>query len=73
MHALPTRLLCSWDFFQSRILEWIAISFSGDLPNPGIEPIQITHISALAGKIFTTEPPRKLIYILKFAKSSPNF
>ena len=23
---------------QARILEWFAISFSGDLPNPGIEP-----------------------------------
>ena len=21
-----------------RVLEWVAISFSGDLPNPGIEP-----------------------------------
>ena len=24
--------------FQGRVLEWIAISFSRDLPNPGIEP-----------------------------------
>ena len=24
--------------FQARILEWIAFPFSGDLPNPGIEP-----------------------------------
>ena len=23
---------------QARILQWVAISFSGDLPNPGIEP-----------------------------------
>ena len=23
---------------QARILEWVAISYSGDLPNPGIEP-----------------------------------
>ena len=23
---------------QARILEWIAIPFSGDLPDPGIEP-----------------------------------
>ena len=23
---------------QARILEWVAFSFSGDLPNPGIEP-----------------------------------
>ena len=24
--------------FQVRVLEWVAISFSTDLPNPGIEP-----------------------------------
>ena len=24
--------------FQARILEWVAISFSEDLPDPGIEP-----------------------------------
>ena len=24
--------------FQARILEWLALSFSRDLPNPGIEP-----------------------------------
>ena len=23
---------------QARILEWVAFPFSGDLPNPGIEP-----------------------------------
>ena len=23
---------------QARVLEWVAISFSSDLPNPGIEP-----------------------------------
>ena len=25
--------------FQARILEWVAISLVGDLPNPGIEPM----------------------------------
>ena len=24
---------------QARILEWVVISFSGDLPNPGIKPV----------------------------------
>ena len=24
--------------FQAKILQWVAIFFSGDLPNPGIEP-----------------------------------
>ena len=27
---------------QARVLEWVAISFSGDLPNPGIEPTSPT-------------------------------
>ena len=37
-HGLqPTRLLCH-GIIQARILEWVAISFSGDLPNPGIQP-----------------------------------
>ena len=40
---------------QAGILEWIAISFLADLPNPGIEPVS----HALAGKFFTTEPPGK--------------
>ena len=39
----------------SRILEWFAISFSRDLPNPGTEPVSL----ALAGGFFTTEPPGK--------------
>ena len=41
---------------QARIiLEQVAISFSRDLPNPGIEPVYL----ALAGGFFTTEPPGK--------------
>ena len=27
---------------QARILEWVAILFSGDIPNPGIEPRSTT-------------------------------
>ena len=38
--------------FQARILEWIAISSSRDLPNPGMD--SASH--ALAGRFFTTEP-----------------
>ena len=40
---------------QARILEWVAISFSRDLPDPGIEPTS----PASAGGCFTTEPPGK--------------
>ena len=41
--------------FQARILEWVAISYSRGLPDPGIEPTS----PALAGGFFATEPPRK--------------
>ena len=37
---------------QAKILEWFAISFSGDLPDPGIEPVSL----ALPGGFVITEP-----------------
>ena len=40
---------------QPRILEWVAISCSGDLSHPGIKFAS----PALAGKFFTNEPPEK--------------
>ena len=52
---------CSWpgspvhEISQARIREWVAISFSRHLPNPGIEPAS----PALAGRFFTPEPPWK--------------
>ena len=45
----------SIDYFQAKILEWIAISFSRDLPNPGIEHTSLV----LAEGFFTTESPGK--------------
>ena len=41
---------------KARILEWVVISSSRDLSDPGIEPTS----PALAGRFFTTEPPGKL-------------
>ena len=40
---------------QARILEWVALSFSRDLPNLAVEPTS----SALADEFFTTGPPGK--------------
>ena len=40
---------------EARTLEWVAISSSSDLPNPGIKSMT----PALAGGIFTTQPPGK--------------
>ena len=50
---------------QSRILEWIAISFSRDLSNPGIKPNQICLVPCIAG-FFTPKPPGKPIHIIQF-------
>ena len=36
---------------QVRILEWVAISFSRNLPDPGIEPVSFSS-PALAGGFF---------------------
>ena len=45
--------------FQTRVLEWVAISFppAGDLPDPGIELPSTA--SPFAGGFFITEPPGK--------------
>ena len=44
---------------QERLQEWVAISFSRDLPDPGIEPMP----AAFAGGFFTTKPSGKPLYI----------
>ena len=43
---------------QTRILEWVAITPSGDLTDPEIKPMSPAS-PALAGGFFTTEPPGK--------------
>ena len=40
---------------QARLLEWVAVPFSRDLPNPGIEP----RSPALQADSLPTEPPGK--------------
>ena len=55
---------CRWILYylshkeSLRILEQVAISSSGDLPDPEIEP-ESPASPALAGGFFTTEPPGK--------------
>ena len=44
--------------FQA-ILELVAISSSSDLPDPGIQQPKSLACPALAGRVFTTEPPGK--------------
>ena len=62
MHAQSWRTLCYpmdsssssvYGIFQGRIPEQVAISYQGDLPDPGIEPATLAS-PALAGGFFTT-------------------
>ena len=48
--------------FQARTLEWVGISFSGNIPDSGIEPASLAS-PALAGRFFTTVPPGKLLLV----------
>ena len=41
--------------FQARILEWVAISSSGDLLDPWIEPMFLVSLAS-AGRFFITAP-----------------
>ena len=43
----------SMAILQARMLEWVAMPSSRDLPNPGIEPVSLMS-PALAGGLFTT-------------------
>ena len=54
---LPSSSVCG--ILQARILEWVAIPFSRDLPNPGIEP----RSPALQADSLPTEPP--FVYLLQ--------
>ena len=48
--------------FQARILEWVAFSFSGDLPDLGIKPMSLAS-PALALEFFTISAT----YVLRLA------
>ena len=50
---------------QARILGWVAISFSGDLPDPGIEP----ESPALLADSLPSEPP-EIQYKYTFPRNS---
>ena len=52
-HSLPGSSVHR--ILQARILEWVAILFSKDLSNPGIEP----RSPVLQPGFFLTEPPEK--------------
>ena len=51
---------------EARILEWVALLFSRDLPDPGIKPVSLTS-PRLAGRFFTTSATREASQIIKHA------
>ena len=53
---------------QARILEWVAIPFSRDLPDPGIEPWS----PALQADYLPSEPPGKPYLIWRKSKNAYN-
>ena len=57
LFATPWTVVCQTPsvhgILQARILEWVAMLFSGDLPDPGIEPASLIY-PALADRFFTT-------------------
>ena len=56
--SMPGSSVCG--ILQAKILEWVAFSSPGDLPNPGIESMS----PALAGWFFTTETQGKTFLFL---------
>ena len=50
--------------FKARILEWVAISFPRDLPNPEMELMSPVS-PALGGRFFTIEPSGKTRFSTK--------
>ena len=49
--------------FQGRIVEWVAISYSRDLSDPGIEPTSLVSL-ALAGGFFTISTTWEVPFLL---------
>ena len=45
------RLLCLWNFFQARILKWVTISYSRDVPKPGIKPESLASLALAADSL----------------------
>ena len=58
--------------FQARILEWTAISYYGDLPDPGIEPVSLTS-PALAGRFFITSATQEAHASQLYLGPNPTF
>ena len=65
----PCRASLPVEFSQARILEWVAISYSGDLPDPGINPhLHLLHGQAGSLPLAPPAKPSFLITLCYFVK-----
>ena len=48
---------------QARILEWVAMPSSGDLPDPGIEPVSLSLLRWQVGSLPLAPPPNDLFHL----------
>ena len=51
--------------FQARILEWVAVPFSRESPDPGVQPVPLLP-PALAGRFFTTSATWEVLYYTQY-------
>ena len=56
---------------QAKPLEWVAISSSGDLPDPGIEPVSLASPTLAGGFFITSTTPGKPLFLNKCGFWSP--
>ena len=66
-----SRSLWPYGIFQARILKWVAISFSRDLPNPGIEPAPLHHPQADSWPLSHQEGSVSLVTLSCLALGEP--
>ena len=71
LFASPWTVACqsplSMEFSRQEFWNGLPFPSLGDLPHPGIEPVSLSS-PALAGGLFTTEPPRKPLTYSKCSK-----
>ena len=68
--SLPVSAVCG--ISQARILERVAISYSRDLPDPGIEPMFLAS-PAFADRLFNSSTIWKSLILPRKWKYTPNF
>ena len=61
----------AYGIFQARILEWVAMPFSGDLPHPGIQPMSLSLLHWQAGSLPLAPPGKPFLGLAREASPTP--